>query len=239
MDEELLNKLEEISGQNKELIFSQVFHDTIKGSEWLPSDFPLSPGRGALGYPALYVLYRILNEFRPKSILEAGMGQSTKVIGLYNKWNTECIHRVVEHDPDWISFFCNHFSLPETTEVVELPIMDAPFNITGTGENVTMYKGFAERLSDKKYDFICVDGPYGFRSPQYARIDILPLLPNCLTEEFVIMLDDCDRQGELNTLRLIKTILDESGIKCGAGLYKGEKHTGLVVSENLGFMLTM
>ena len=32
-----------------------------------------SPGRGAIGYPVMYVLYRVLNEFKPTSILELGI----------------------------------------------------------------------------------------------------------------------------------------------------------------------
>jgi len=238
-EKEIENDLKTIIGQNAELIYSQVFHDTIKGSEWLPGDFPFSPGRGALGYPALYVLYRILDEIRPQSVLEMGMGQSTKMIALYNHKHKECRHCVVEHDQKWIDFFCNHFELPGTTEVVQLPITDIPVTGSGKPQNVTVYAGFEDRFRGKKFDFICIDGPYGFRSPEFSRIDIVSILPECLNEQFVILLDDCQRVGEMNTLRLITQILKEKQIKYSVNVYEGEKHTGLVVSEDLSFLCTM
>lgn len=228
-----------ISNQNQELIFAHVFHDTIKGSEWLPSDFAFSPGRGALGYPALYVLYRILNEFHPQKILEMGMGQSTKMIGLYNHKYTNCRHQVVEHDSDWITFFTNHFKMPESTEVVELPIEDTLLQIEEHASNVTVYQGFYERFMDHKYDFICIDGPYGFRSPDYSRVDIISILPDCLESSFVIMLDDCQRNGEYRTYELISDLLKENGIVHSRNIYNGEKGTGLIVSEDLSFLCTM
>lgn len=237
--EKIIENQNTIMGQNSELIFANVFHDTIKGSKWLPADFAFSPGRGALGYPALYVLYRVLNEFHPKSVLEMGMGQSTKMIGMYNHKYEACRHQVVEHDPEWINFFCNHFRLPETTKVVELPIMDAPIAMSGEPQNVTMYTGFEDRFKGQKFDFVCIDGPYGFRSPEFSRIDLISIMPECLNESFVIMLDDCDRTGEMNTLRLMIGILNEHGIPHAETLYEGEKKTGMIVSENLSFLCTM
>ncbi|MCR5701963.1 MAG: hypothetical protein K6G76_07460 [Lachnospiraceae bacterium] len=237
--ESLISNQHSIYNQNQELIFSQVFHDTIKGSSWLPKNFPFSPGRGALGYPALYVLYRILDELKPNNILEMGMGQSTKMIGLYNHKHSSCIHEVVEHDPEWISFFCNHFELPKTTHVVQLPIVEASINLGEAPTDVIIYNGFYEKFKDKKYDFICIDGPYGFNDPEYSRIDIFNILPECLNERFVILLDDCDRLGEENTFNLIKSTLSESNIPHSSTIYQGEKGTGLIVSKDLAFMCSM
>ena len=244
MDSEAIKSILEnqniIIGQNHELIYSQVFHDTIKGSEWLPENFPFSPGRGALGYPALYILYRVLNEFHPTDILETGMGQSTKMIGLYNHHYKECNHCVIEHDPVWIDFFCNHFELPDTTEIKKLSILDADIDF-GSGEksNVTTYVNFNKALAGKKFDLMCIDGPYGYRSPDYSRIDLIGILPGCLKESFVILLDDCQRQGEYNTFNLLIAKLQDDGIECASSIYYGEKGTGIIVSKDLEFMCTM
>lgn len=235
----ILENQAKIFNQNEELIFANVFHDTIKGSSWLPDDFPLSPGRGALGYPALYVLYRVLNEFHPQQILEMGMGQSTKMIGLYNHKHTSCRHQVVEHDSKWIAFFRNHFTLPATTEIVTLPIIDIPLQIDGVSHNVTIYQEFPDHFQGQAFDFICIDGPYGFRSPQYSRVDIITILPECLKSSFVILLDDCDRTGERNTLQLICHTLEEHGIAYDSNIYWGEKGTGIVVSRDLSFLCTL
>ncbi len=225
--------------QNRELIYANIFHDTIKGSEWLPGDFAMSPGNAALGYPALYVLYRILNEFHPKSILETGLGQSTKLISLYNRKYEDCHHRVVEHDSSWIEFFTNHFKVPETTEIVELPITDITIDLGKGPSNVTVYDGFTENFEGQVFDFMCIDGPFGFRSPQYARVDLFGILPECLAESFVIFLDDCNRDGEKNTLDLISQLLKEHGITHYTNIYVGEKGTGLIVSKDLAFLCSL
>ncbi len=238
--QKILDNQEVMIGQNNELIYSQIFHDTIKGSEWLPKDFPFSPGREAMGYPALYVLYRILNEVHPVDILETGLGQSTKMIGKYGRYYKDSNHTVVEHDEEWIGFFRNHFKMPKTTEILRLPIEDGDIDLgEGNRTNVTTYSGFIKAMEGKKFDFMCIDGPYGFRSPVYSRIDLLGILPGCLKDRFVILLDDCHRPGEMNTLNLMTAKLAEAQIECSCSVYYGEKGTGIITSKDLSFLCTM
>lgn len=226
----------------KELIWSEVYHDTIRGSKWLSQDLAFSPGRGAIGYQLMYVLYRVLNEVNPTSVLELGMGQSTKLIGSYvASANGECKHYVVEHDENWIEFFSNHYPLPNTTEVVRCAIEDTPVIVEEENRftNVTKYVGFEEQLKDKKFDLIMIDGPYGYRSPDFSRVDILSILPQCLKEEFVILMDDCDRKGEQQTCQMIGFMLQEAGIPFYSGTYSGEKDVTIIVSQNLKFLCLM
>ncbi|MBQ7629457.1 MAG: hypothetical protein IJS81_04505, partial [Selenomonadaceae bacterium] len=82
-----------------ELIWANVFHDAIKGCSWFPAEsFSMNLGRWAVGYNYFYVVFRILNEFKPKKILELGLGQSTRLIGQYVKMHENCRHDIVEHD---------------------------------------------------------------------------------------------------------------------------------------------
>ena len=64
-------------------------------------------------------------------------------------------------------------------------------------------------------------------------------MPHCLKEDFVIMFDDIHRVGERSTLELIEALLRDAGIKCKCGTYFGEKGTGLIVSEKLGFLCSL
>ncbi len=236
------DKMSSLERKLQELIWSEVFHDTIRGSKWLTPDLPFSPGRGAIGYQCMYVLYRVLNELNPKSILELGMGQSTKLIGAYvASANGECRHYVVEHDESWIGFFLNHFPLPESTEVVRCNIEDVSLDIGGDTQftNVTKYVEFDEKLKDKYFDVIMIDGPYGYRSPDYSRVDILSILPDCLNDEFVILMDDCERKGEQGTCRLIELILQNAGIPFFTRTYSGEKDLNMIVSHDLKFLCMM
>lgn len=238
------NEINILARKMDELLWSEVYHDTIRGSKWLSPDLAFSPGRSAIGYQLMYVIYRILDEFKPVSILELGMGQSTKMIGSYAAYDKERVrHYVVEHDKDWVEFFKNHFPLSGTTEIIRLDIEDISIEI-GEGEekhntNVTQYVDFANNLQNKKFDFIMIDGPYGFRSPEYARIDILDILTDCLKDDFVILMDDCNRLGERQTCGLISLMLEDAGIPYCCGTYSGESDAVIITSQSLKYFCTM
>ena len=226
---------------SNEILFANIFHDTIIGSKWLQNQ-PFSPGRAAIGYPTLYALYRILDEFQPKNILELGLGQSTKMIGSYVRWKVqqqeECHHIIVEHDRSWIDFFMNSFELSSGTEVVQLDLKKVELDDLQMGKTeVNMYDRFSERLNNQKYDLIFIDGPFG--SPIYSRMDIIDLLPECLSDSFILMMDDAERDGEQNTLRMINNMLRESKIDISCNFYSGQKATAIITSRDLHFYCTM
>ncbi len=226
---------------SQEIMWSNVFRDTIVGSKWLKEQ-AFSPGRAAIGYPALYALYRILDEYKPKRILELGLGQSTKMIGSYVKYQVEngedCKHYIVEHDISWIDFFRNMFQLSDGTEIVHLDLAKVPFAEDGEEETyINLYNGFKERFQNEQFDLIFIDGPFG--SPIYSRMDIVDILPECLSKSFVLMMDDAERQGEKNTLAVISNMLNENGIAYASSHYSGLKSTAIITSADLHFLCTM
>ena len=218
-----------------EAVWAQIFNNTISESLWL-KDKTFSPGRWAVGYPYLYVMYRVLNETRPKRILELGLGQSTRMIAQYAAAFQDVEHIVVEHDPEWVEFFCNDFPLPKNTKVVMLEREMVPYK---DAEAVRVFKGFKETFQGQKFDFISVDAPLGSDMPQYSRIDVLNLVPDGLTPNFVIMVDDCDRSGEINTVQEIRKKLSNSGIAQRMGRYSGAKTCSLVCPDHFGFLCSL
>lgn len=225
----------------KEILWANIFHDTIRGSRWFPDDISLSPGRWALGYPALYALYRVLEEVQPKSVLELGLGQSTKLTSSYAKYKSftgeNCEHIVIEHDKEWIQHFSRSFDTKDIN-IIQLNMGEAAFSVQGIGDvRVNVYEGFQEKLQGKKFDFIFIDAPSG--SDEYSRIDLINILPDCLNESFVIFMDDYNRIGEQRSVALITTILNEHHIRYCTGGYGGEKTSLLIVSEDLHFLCTM
>ena len=218
-----------------EAVWAQIFNNTISESLWL-KDKTFSPGRWAVGYPYLYVMYRVLNETRPKRILELGLGQSTRMIAQYAAAFQDVEHIVVEHDPEWVEFFCNDFPLPKNTKVVMLEREMAPYK---EAEAVRVFKGFQETFQGQKFDFISVDAPLGGDMKQYARIDVLNLIPDGLGENFVIMVDDCNRIGENNTVKEIENKLIELNIPISVGKYCGRKDCSLVCVKKFTFLTTM
>ena len=218
-----------------ESVWADVFNQTVSDSAWL-ADKTFSPGRWAVGYPYLYVMYRVLNETKPKRILEMGLGQSTRMIAQYAAAHEGVEHFVVEHDPDWIEFFTNDFALPAATQIVQLPWDFVPYK---DAASVRVYGGFSEQFAGQRFDFISIDGPLGGDMKEYARIDVLQLLPACLSEEFVIMMDDCERAAEKKTLCEMEETLKNNAVAFKRGRYSGNKDTVLITAEKNSFLTSM
>lgn len=231
---EILGKTQEAMGKADEVIWAQIFNNTITDSKWL-ADKTFSPGRWAAGYQFLYVLYRALNEVKPKKILELGLGQTTRMIAQYAATDSQILHKVVEHDAEWAEFFKRDFILSPQSELIQLPLFKKSYQ----GEKLYAYKNFKKTFSNDKFDFISIDGPFGFLSKEYARMDILELLPDCLEKSFVIMIDDYEREGEKNTINLVKKILDNASVPYAFGNYEGQKHAAILTSSDLKFLCSL
>ena len=218
-----------------EAVWAEIFNNTIAGKTWL-KDVSFSPGRWAVGYPYLYVMYRVLNEMRPKHILELGLGQSTRMIAQYAAAFDDVEHIVVEHDPEWIQFFCNSFQLPANSKIVPLELEMVPYK---EAEAVRVYKGFEQAFSGQKFDFISVDAPLGSDMKLYSRIDILKIIPDALKDSFSILIDDYMRIGEQNLVDEIKLKLNTAKIDFCNGRYEGEKRICTITSNDLHFLCSL
>lgn len=216
-----------------EAVWGEIFNNTIFGSEWLINR-QFSPGRWAVGYNYLYVLYRVLNEFRPQRILELGIGQTTRMIGQYAAKYEGVSHKVVEHDSKWIDFFLNDFELSSNTEVVQMELI---YNNVNNSVDIYAYKDFVPKMNGEKFNLISIDAPFG--SEPYSRIDVAKLLPGILGNPWCIMMDDTERIGEKNTIGLMRNILEENHIDYAIGQYSGQKQCVLMCSQENSFLTSM
>ncbi|MBR1729656.1 MAG: hypothetical protein IJ728_09060 [Selenomonadaceae bacterium] len=141
MDSNLeMNLLRFFNGVNRnvnELMWSEVFHDSINGCKWLSKDeFSINPGRSAVGYNYFYVVFRILNEVQPKSILELGPGQSSKLIAQYIKTRKnlkDYIHLMVEHNETFVKILENNFQLSSASRMNLINLERIRFEVNGGG----------------------------------------------------------------------------------------------------------
>lgn len=235
LNNKLENKLELIFRATNENVWGNVFHDSIIDSKWL-LEKKFSPGRWAVGYQFLYILYRILDESNPKSILELGLGQSTQMISQYVKTDSEIQHIVVEHDLNWIDFYKNKHEIENNSQILNLQLVKREFL---DDPEVLAYADFQKELSRYKFDLILIDAPFGKPYNIYARIDIIDLIPQCLNEDFVILIDDYHRDGEKNMSEILKKKLRENQIEFFEGVYKGNKDTLIITSKDKKFLCTM
>ena len=220
---------------NEENNWSAVFHDAIMGSKWLEKqDF--CPGRWAIGYQALYVLYRVLNEVRPKAILELGLGQSTKLITQYAAANSEVYHVVVEHDESWIDLFKTTTQIAINTRILRKNLTIERWNGV---DGIRVYEEFSKDIIPGKYNLIVIDAPWGGDMKEYVRVDVARVLDQCLDDSFVILMDDYNRSGEQATVEYMKKVLEKKEIKFSFAKYEGAKDVAVIVSEDLKYICTL
>ena len=181
-------------------------------------------------------MYRVLNEIHPTSILELGLGQSTKLIAQYVQSHCDVVHKVVEHDKNWINFFSSNYKLPDSSQIINLSLILTSYK---EGSNITSYKDFSSTFSEMKFSFISIDGPFGYGSDSYARVDVLSIFPKCLMRDFVILIDDTQRLGETHTIAEMESKLIANNIAYAKGIYQGEKQMTLICSSNLSFLVSM
>ena len=218
-----------------ETVWAEIFNNVVSDTSWLKNT-AFSAGRWAVGYQYLYVMYRVLNEIHPRHILELGLGQSTRMIGQYVASQADAEHFVVEHDLEWIDFFSRDFTLCNRSKIVKLDREMIPFR---EAEVVRVFRGFEEQFKGQKFDFISIDAPFGGDMKQYARIDVLKMLPDCLADSFIIMIDDTERSGETNTVNAMKEQLKQSDIAFATGKYSGSKDCTVICSVDLKFVCSM
>ena len=220
---------------NSELLWAEIYHDTLCGIPWRDDISSISPGRWAVGYNYLYVMTRILNDVKPKNILEFGLGASTSLISAYVKYNANenIKHTLVEHDRSWIDFYTKGHQMPENTrvELHEIEWCDSK-------KDYAKYKDLERTMNNQKFDLISVDAPFGTERTGnvFNRADILNYLPTVLQDQFVIIYDDANRSGEQNTINRIQNVLSEHGIEYVVRNYAGEKDCCLIASMEYKFL---
>ena len=168
----------------KELDWANVFHDSIKGDDWI-NKTSLNIGRWAGGYAFFYVLIRILKDTKPERILELGLGESTKVISKFiEHCKPTATHDIIEHDENWKYKFEENYQLPKQCKIHLCPLVET--NIHGHQNKV--YHNF-EEVAKGCFDLILVDGPFG--SQHFSRYELMTKVWSFDDEQnFIILFDD-------------------------------------------------
>ena len=218
-------KLEEIN-------WGKIFDFAIRDSEWLKKQ-AFNPGRWAMGFPGLYILFRTLSEMRPRTILEFGLGESSKLTHQYRKHYPETDLTIVEHDKEWKDVFCR--TIFDVSDAVKI----LPIKTIGKGASEHhSYQDLIPAISGKKYDLVIIDGPWG--SKRHSRNQILDIIrEDLLAENFVILVDDANRRGERDTIRELEKLLRQREIPYAKGLYWGKKDSCIICSSDYRFLTSL
>ncbi len=224
---------ETLKAQNDELIWAHIYHDTIKNKKWL-KNLAVSPGRWAVNYSFLYVLVRILSDYKPTKIIEFGLGESSKIVSAFiDNELKNSTHLIIEQDESWAALFKSRFDLSKRSEILHLPLETKDVK----GFPVNSYSSLNEK-ANLVFDLYIIDGPWG--SENFSRYDICLLAekfnPN---DEFIIMIDDYNRKGEKETAIDLINILTSKGISTYTGIYSGNKSQIVIATEKYRFVTSM
>lgn len=219
--------------QMQELEWAEVFHDSIRGKIWL-ENLPLNIGRWAGNYSFFYVLNRILNDFKPKSILEFGLGESTKFISTYiENYLVECNHQIIEQDENWKELFNKQFKLGKKSNINISPIQTKKIR----GHLVQTY-GKINLNNMSNYELFVIDGP--IRSKHYSRYDIMGIAKNFTPlHQFIILFDDYNRKGEKETINDLLNLLKNKEIEFYKRCYTGNKDVLVIATKNYKYATSL
>lgn len=227
-------QINEVKNEQAEVVWANVFHDTIRDRQWLQT-LPLSPGRWAVGYSMLYVIARVLADYKISSVVEFGLGESSKLVDacVYHHL-PGCTHVIVEHDQAWIDHFAQRYAFKGNPRLITLDLIEKEIK----GNPVKTYKGIQEALVNAA-DLYVIDAPFG--SPRYSRYEIVTIALERFVpgSEFIIILDDYNRQGEQDTIADLLEVLKLKQIKVYTGLYTGSKSQMVIATEKYRHAVSM
>jgi hypothetical protein len=227
-------KLQKLSFlQLKELEWAHIYHDSIRGIKPL-EDLPLNIGRWAGNYTFFYIVNRILTDYKPQSILEFGLGESTKFISTFlEHYLLESNHIIVEHDKNWKKIFLNQFKLSNRSEIKLFDKVEK--NINGFKSNC--YDNIESSIQ-KKHDLYIIDGPFG--SEHYSRYDIVNIAKGfSKKDEFIIIMDDYNRKGEAETTKDLLEFFKKSNIKIYKKVYIGNKSICVIATDRYRYATSL
>lgn len=222
-----------IIAQNNELLWSSIFHDSIKGKPHL-ENLSLNIGRWAGNYAFFYVLNRILNDYQPKRILEFGLGESSKFVSTFLEHELPSSnHLIIEQSEDWKESFGMRFKLFKNSQVLVCPLEQRM--IQGFASN--FYKDL-DIVVDGVFDLYIVDGPFG--SKNFSRYDIVDMMQRVdQNNEFIIIFDDFNRKGEKDTFNALLDLFKEKNITIYTANYSGDKDVMVLGTEKYKFITTL
>lgn len=158
-------------------------------------------------------LVQVLNDIfisNRSSIVECGGGISTFYIARLLASRGGHLY-TIENDRFWMDLLQDTLAKEGLTDLVTL--IYAPLKSTDLAlENIPWYdtEAISKSLSqDKKIDFLFVDGPPAYDEEiKYSRYPAVPYFRSQLANDFTIVIDDANRNGEQEIIKRWQEILN-------------------------------
>ena len=198
---------------------------------------------GGAGSPSLQLtLVKVLSLCKPGSILELGSGQTTKILAHYGRSNPSARILTIEESPDWHGRLSLAIAPPTNHQYCCSPLHASEVVLPNNAgvASTNWYRDGEALLSNRRFQLILVDGPTNYcRGDQfvpYSRSGLLPYLPSILADSFVVLIDDTENYGYLQTARALRQSIVESGRSVRAFEVHGVKSQSVLCSPDLQFL---
>lgn len=204
--------------QGREIVFQNMVNRDL---DRLGINDPFYPLRSAATYSYLYLLLRAAQELGELRILELGAGQSTILIDrLAQRFPIQCT--TLEHDEFWQQHIAGQ---------VEVDVRHAPLvPRLSRGHQADSYDP-AVIDAEARFNVLLVDGPRS--SKRRSRWGCLAFIEQHLEDDFLIIIDDAERPGEIDTIGAALQLLDERGIQYGTHLSRSINSQFVIATEGL------
>ncbi|MGK7893773.1 MAG: tetratricopeptide repeat protein [Xenococcus sp. (in: cyanobacteria)] len=196
-------------------------HSLISLNHPLPPlrQWPLSPDIAV-------IIYSLILELKPRSVLELGSGSSSLIIGYALDRIGEGKVTSLEHDQKYSQLSQDlviKHKLEGYCSVKYAPLVDT------TLENQTYKYYCLDSIEDNsKFDMLVIDSPPGATNPQ-ARFPAIPLLYDRLSPGAIVILCDADRPGEKSIVK--RWLQDYEKLKT-FGSYHNEEEVYVILKED-------
>ena len=180
----------------------------------------------------LYLLFKVLYNEKPQTILELGSGQSTFFTSRYAKENNATL-LILEDNSYWYELFQSKIFTGEKIRYVLAPLTE----IRVQKKKRRWYNTTLSQDEDTRYQLIIVDGPPG--DYRFSRLGILAFIPKIIDPaNFIIIFDDSARKGERDTISRLGRILRQNKIPyCKFHVY-GSKRQTCIASKRYSYIST-
>jgi len=152
------------------------------------------------------VVEKLLNEIivnQRSSIVECGGGMSTIYIARLLQQRADGHLHTIEHDGEWLTLLkdlLDERGLDEHVSLIHAPLQ--PTEQAWSGEQWYSVEIVRNALKSVTIDLVLVDGPPAYRPEiSHSRYPAVPILSEFLMDQYTIVLDDIDREGEKEIIK--------------------------------------
>jgi len=212
--------------QGREIVYQNIVHRDL---DRLGISIPFYPLRSAAGYSYLYLLLRLIQDHQNLRVLELGAGQSTLLLHHFVGQQIERLTSL-EHDAGWAERIGNQIDASNNAKLHHAEL---------TGREIAGHRcdGYNPEVLDgtNDYNVLLVDGPR--RSKRRSRWTALEFLEGAMDEEFVMIFDDAERRGEIQTIGKALQLLDARGVDYGVQLTRSINSQFLIATPRFAAAL--